>query len=163
MFITIALSAFALFACGKPSTENIERSENNGGDVSVETPCDLTLVKNAKRIITQLNKEFSQEIYYNGVNNEGYSFFMARAAISELSDYLIMLQNNGNSRAFDENSPYPLVYNESFSVYEIPFSTEPYLSVKFTLDSDGNAKLARIFLNDGEIFETSHDPDVNIN
>lgn len=56
-----------------------------------------------------------------------------------------------------------LDYNGVFKAYSIYFFKDSTVSkqIAFTIDSDGNAKLARISIEGNGVFETTYDPREN--
>ena len=121
---------------------------------------DVKNLETMKTIVAQLKNELATDPYYNGVNNYGSTYTNARAGINAIAAYLDTIDQEKWVGYFDAGMTLQLDYNGVFKAYSIYFFKDSTVSkqIAFTIDSDGNAKLARISIEGNGVFETTCDP-----
>ena len=121
---------------------------------------DVKNLETMKTIVAQLKNELETDPYYNGVNNDGSTYTNARAGINSIAAYLDTIDQEKWVGYFDAGMTLQLDYNGVFKAYSIYFFKDSTVSkqIAFTIDSDGNAKLARISIEGNGVFETTCDP-----
>lgn len=124
---------------------------------------DVKNLETMKTIVAQLKNELATDPYYNGVNNDGSMYTNARAGINAIAAYLDTIDQEKWVGYFDAGMTLQLDYNGVFKAYSIYFFKDSTVSkqIAFTIDSDGNAKLARISIEGNGVFETTCDPREN--